>query len=349
MKKRILGRTGLRLSPVSFGGITVSSLSDEETGRLVNEAINAGINYFDTAHSYADTSEKLGGVLPGRRDEIHVGAKVLDRTEKEAYERLTGSLGDLNMEYADIMWLHAVDTEEMLVQVLGEGGAVHALARCREEGLTKYLGITGHRPDIIALALKRFPFDVVMTPINYIYRFSFNAEGGLLPLCRRKGVGVVAIKPRAYQTIGDISEAYGYVLSQGVTTVIPHGSPEEMQMAMEVVDGLDEMAPSGVERILDSAPELEGRCRQCGYCLPCPEGIDIPRVLALEDIWHGPHRVQGFRSGYHTQDWARHCYSKLGVGGDACTGCGICEERCPHGLPVAETIAASHRTLTLTG
>jgi len=348
MKKRALGSTGMQLSPVSFGGITVSSLSDEETSRLVNDAIDAGINYFDTAHSYADTSEKLGRVLPGRRDEVHVGAKVLDRTEKEAYERLTGSLDDLNMEYTDIMWLHAVDTEEMLDQVLGEGGAVHAIARCREEGLTRYLGITGHRPDLIARALKRFPFDVVMTPINYVYRFSFNAEGGLLPLCRRRGVGVVAIKPRAYQSIHDISDAYRYVLSQGVTTVIPHGTPEEMRMALGVLDGLEEMSACEVESLLGSAPELEGRCRQCGFCLPCPEGIDIPRVLGLEDIWHGPHRVQGLRKGYHTQDWARHCYSELGVSGKACTGCRVCEDRCPHGVPVAEMIAESHRTLTLT-
>ena len=348
MKKRILGKTGLAVSPISFGGITVSSLDDGGVEDLVNEAIDRGMNYFDTAHSYSDTSKKLGKVLPGRRDEVYVGAKVLDRTEDEAYDRLTSSLGDLRMDSTDVMWLHDVDTEEVLDQVLGEGGAVHALARCREEGLTRFLGITGHRPDLIARAVMRFPFDVVMTPINYVYRFSFNAEGGLVPICRRRGIGVVAIKPRAYQRISSMSDAYSYVLAQGVTTVIPHGTPDEMSSALEILDGLDEMSTEGVQRILDSAEELGGICRQCGYCLPCPESIDVPRVMKLEDVWHGPHRVQGFSATYATQAWARELYSQLPVKGDACTRCGVCEERCPHGVAIQDKIGESHRTLSLT-
>jgi predicted aldo/keto reductase-like oxidoreductase len=347
MKKRVLGRTGLRISPISFGGITVASLDDGGAEKLVDEAIDRGINYFDTAHTYADTSVKLGKILPDRREEIYVGAKVLDRAEDEAYPRLKSSLRDLRMESTDIMWLHAVDDEEILDQVLGEGGAVHAISRCRDEGLTRFVGITGHRPDIIARAIMRYPFDVVMTPINYVYRFSFNAEGGLLPLCRKRDIGVVAIKPRAYQRIRDMDAAYRYVLAQGVTTVVPHGTPGEMWDALGILDGLDEMPQGEVNRLLDSAPELEGRCRQCGYCLPCPEGLDILRILKLEDVWHGPHRVDSYRASYQSQVWSRKLYSGLDVRGDGCTSCGICEERCPHGVPVVEKIAESHRTLTL--
>jgi predicted aldo/keto reductase-like oxidoreductase len=346
MKKRMLGGTGLRISPISFGGITVANLEDDVAVELVNEAIDGGMNYFDTAHSYSDTSATLGRILPDRREEIYVGAKVLDRSEDEAYRRLRSSLQDLRMDSTDIMWLHAVDDEEILDQVLGEGGAVHAISRCRDEGLTRFLGITGHRPDILARAVMLYPFDVVMAPINYVYRFSFNAEGGLLPLCRKRGIGVMAIKPRAHGRIGDMELAYRYVLAQGVTTVIPHRTPEEMWKALSIINELDEMPQEEVNRLLDSAPELEGRCRQCSYCLPCPEGLDIPRIIKLEDIWHGPHRREEFSSSYKSQVWARRLYSELKVGGDACTGCGICEERCPHGVSVMDKMAASHSILT---
>jgi predicted aldo/keto reductase-like oxidoreductase len=185
-----------------------------------------------------------------------------------------------------------------------------------------------------------------MTPINYVYRFSFNAEGGLLPLCRQKGIGVMAIKPRAHGRIADMELAYRYVLAQGVTTVIPHRTPEEMWKALSIIDGLDEMSAGEVIHTLDSAPELMGRCRQCGYCLPCPEGLDIPRILKLEDIWHGPHRREEFSASYQSQVWARRLYSELEVKGDACTNCGICEKRCPHGVSVAESIAEAHDILT---
>ncbi|MBU7004760.1 MAG: 4Fe-4S dicluster domain-containing protein, partial [Theionarchaea archaeon] len=117
--------------------------------------------------------------------------------------------------------------------------------------------------------------------------------------------------------------------------------------ALRIIDGLDEISTGEVNHILDSAPELIGRCRQCNYCLPCPVGLDIPRILRLEDIWHGPHRVESYRASYQSQVWARRLYSELEARGEACTGCGICQERCPHGVAVVEKIAESHRTLTL--
>jgi predicted aldo/keto reductase-like oxidoreductase len=345
MTDRMLGKTGLRLSPVSFGAITVSSLSCDETRDLVERAIGAGINYFDTAHSYADTSSKLGKLLPEIRDSAYLGAKVLDRTCGEAYQRLISSLEDLSVDSTDIMWLHAVDKEETLDQVLGEGGAIEALIRCREEARTRFLGITGHRPDLIARAVLRFPFDVVMTPVNYHYRYSFGAEMGLIPLCKSKEVGIVAIKPRAYQTLPDMRTSYRYVLGLGVTTVIPHGSPSEMDAAISVIGDLDEMGKEEEARLLSGSPELEGVCRQCGYCLPCPRGVNIPYILKLGDIWHGPHRVKERNPGYAIQTWAREAYAKLGIGGDSCDSCGECEKRCPFGVKIVEQLEIAHGKL----
>jgi len=346
MKGRELGKTGLKIFPVSFGGITVSRSTPDETESLVNWAIDHGVNYFDCAHSYADTSKKLGAVLPERRDEVHVGVKVLDRTEDEAYQRLLSSLRDLNIDRADVMWLHAVDLEEVLDQVLGRGGAVHALVRAREEGLTRFLGITGHRPDLLAQALKRFPFDVVMVPLNYLYRFSFAAETGLLPLCSRRHVGVIGIKPRAYQTLPDIRTCLRYALAQGASSVIPHGEPKELKLAVEAAHGVTALSTQEVEALLQGSPELEGVCRQCSYCLPCPEGIDIPFVLKLSDVWRGPHRVKDYNPNYPVQVWARRVYASLTTKADRCTSCGVCESRCPFDVKVVSQLAFAHQRLT---
>ncbi len=346
MRLRSLGSTGLKVAPVSFGGITVASLSQSDAQKLVEWAIERGVKYFDCAHSYADTNQKLGAILPQFRDRIHLGVKILDRGEEEAYDRFTSSLKDLNAEHSDIGWLHAVDLEETLDQVLGEGGAVHALERAREEGLTRFIGITSHRPDLVAQALKRFPFDVVMVPTNYIYRFSFSAETALLPICHSRGIGFVAIKPRAYGWIADMKKAYRYLITVGVSTIIPHGQPDELRTAVGMMDELDEMSRDELDRLLSTADELRQMCRQCGYCLPCPVGIDIPLVLRLSDLWHGPHRTQSFSENYAVQKWAREKYSSLTVRGDACTRCGLCEERCPFSLPVADLIDQAHRKLT---
>jgi predicted aldo/keto reductase-like oxidoreductase len=345
MRRRVLGRTGLDISPVSFGAITLRQLDEEATGRLVREAIGRGINYFDTAHSYADTSRKLGSILPDVRDDIRLGTKVLDRGEAEAYDRLISSLDDLRVDSTDIMWLHAVDLEETLDEVLGERGALHAILRCREEGLTRFTGITGHRPDILAQAVKRFPFDAVMTPVNYLYRFSFGAEAGLIPLCLSRGVGIVAIKPRAYQRLPDMLTAYNYVLSQGAATIIPHGSVAELTAAMELMERLRDMTATEVEQILGQSPELEGHCRQCGYCQPCPQGIDIPLILKLSDMWHGPHRVTELNPGYAVQAWSRKTYLGLHPKADACDSCAACEARCPHSVEIIRELKDAHRKL----
>ena len=345
MHLRSLGSTGLKVAPVSFGGITVSSLSDSETRKLVEWAIDRGVKYFDCAHSYADTNLKLGKVLPEFRDKIHLGVKILDRGQEEAFQRFTSSLRDLNVDSSDIGWLHAVDLDETLDQVLGEGGAVHALQRAKEEGLTRFIGITSHRPDLVAEALKRFPFDVVMVPTNYLYRFSFGAEAALLPICHAKGVGFVAIKPRAYGWISDMKTAYRYLISVGVSTIIPHGVPDEVRRAVQTMDELEEMSRQEIDELLSTANELERVCRQCGYCLPCPEEIDIPLILRLGDIWHGPHRVESFSENYPIQKWARETYRSLRVKGDACTNCGICEDRCPYSLPISGLIREAHRKL----
>jgi predicted aldo/keto reductase-like oxidoreductase len=344
--RRPLGQTDLEIAPISFGAITLRQLDEDAVRRLVKEAIDRGINYFDTAHSYADTSRRLGSILPEVRDDLYLGAKVLDRGEEEAYQRLVSSLEDLNVDSTDIMWLHAVDLEETLDEVLGDAGALRAILRCRDEGLTRFTGITGHRPDILAQAVKRFPFDAVMTPINYLYRFSFGAESGLIPLCLSRGVGIVAIKPRAYQRLPDMLTAYNYVLSQGAATIIPHGSVAELNAAMDLMDELREMTATEVEQILGRSPELEGRCRQCGYCQPCPQGIDIPLILKLSDMWHGPHRVTELNPGYPVQAWSRKTYLELHPKADACNSCAVCEARCPHGVEIIQELKDAHRKLT---
>ena len=337
MQRRRLGRTDLEVGVIGFGGLVAAGRSPDEVDALLGRALDAGVNYIDTAHSYGDSQEKLGAALVGKREQIVLGAKLLPRDRSGAAREVDDSLRRLRTDHVDIFHLHAVDTHEQWEQVSADDGALAALEQAQAAGKIRYLGVTGHMPGVQARALKSGRLDTVMATCNYVDRFIYETELVLHPLARKLDAGVLVLKPTAHNSIADRELAYRYVLSQDVDCIIPPRQEDEFLLALEATDGAEPLTEEQLRDLWVSAPELDGLCRQCDACLPCPEGIDIPTVLRLAG-WH--------RRFGQTKQIAKQTYADLQPKADRCTACDVCEQRCPYDLRIAEQLKQAHRDLT---
>jgi aryl-alcohol dehydrogenase-like predicted oxidoreductase len=200
MEYRRLGRLGWMNSVLIFGGAALSEVSREEADRAISLSLEAGVDHFDTAADYGDSELHYGRWMPEIRDEIFLSTKTGEREKDAARRQIEASLERLGVDHVDLIQLHAVNDLEDLDRATRSGGALEAAVEAREEGLVGAVGITGHGHDAPAThleALRRYPFDTVLTPWNYIlstdagYSRDFEA---LLAEVKRQDAGLMTIK-----------------------------------------------------------------------------------------------------------------------------------------------------------
>ena len=164
MEKRTLGRTGHQSTVVTFGTFAIGGVDQAAADDTVRLALDHDVNHVDIAPSYGEAMERMAPWMPEIRDQVFLGAKTSRRTRTDAWEDIRSITKRLNVESFDLFQLHSVGTMEALDQVTAPGGALEALVELREQGLTRWLGITGHGPDVPRVqleALKRFDFDAI--------------------------------------------------------------------------------------------------------------------------------------------------------------------------------------------
>ncbi|MFH0871594.1 MAG: aldo/keto reductase [bacterium] len=338
MEKRRLGRTGLEVTQIGFGGIPIDKKPRGEAERTVQRAIDLGINFFDTARAYGTSEEKIGSVLNRGRHSVYLATKTYQRDRSGVLSDIERSLKNLRVKKIDLYQIHQVDQEEALERVLAPRGALAGMKEAREARKIDWIGITGHRPDILCKAIETGEFDTVQVPVNIVDHYIFEPEKALLPLARRLNVGIIAMKPLAGGMLKEASRALRFTLAQEVDVVIPGlGSPAEAEEVVAVGSAYRSLSPSEMRRLLAEAKEL-GRefCRQCGYCLPCRVGIDIPSIFRLE----------GYFDRYDAAQWAKEQYHSLKAKAAQCEQCGECESRCPYQLTIIKKLKKAERKLT---
>ncbi len=281
MQTQQLGRTGHHSSWIIFGGAAFWELDSTAAADSLNFALSAGINHIDVAPTYGVGEVRVGEWLPPHREKFFLGCKTVERSRAAAWTQLHESLQKLHTDTLDLHQLHAVTTFEELNAAMGEGGAIEALIQAREEGLTRFLGITGHgllAPQIQMAALERFDFDTVMFPINPVLyantQYRRDAEN-LLAMCREKQVGVMAIKALAKAPWGDRPKTYApwyepyaeqesitqqvrFVLSQAGVTAIPMaGDVRLLPLLVQAVQDFTPMSMEEQETLIATASALE--------------------------------------------------------------------------------------------
>ncbi len=315
----------MNVSVVGFGGIPIQGLSFAEAEKVLLHAVDKGINFFDSARGYTDSEKKMGRALASRRAQIYLATKALSRDGKGMSGELEASLRNLKTDMIDLYQLHAVGSKKQLERILGPGGAYEMLSRARREGKIRWIGITGHSRDILLEAARSGLFDTVQLPFNPIETEWADA---VLPAAKEVGLGTIGMKPVAGGALRNAPQAIRYALNRGIDVSIP---------GMDATAQVDENARAGESLDPLSEAELESLrkekalwgdkfCRRCGYCLPCPQGLNIPFLLLIE----------GYYSRYELRDWALARLQGLDKSYADCAECGECLEKCPYHLPIPE-------------
>ncbi len=234
MDTRRLGKTGERLSVVGFGGMVVNDVEPDEATRLVVQAIDRGINYFDVAPTYGNAEERLGPALAPYRRSVFLACKTRERTAQGAREELHRSLDRLRTDSFDLYQLHAVSSMAEVEQAMAPGGAIEALIEAREQGLIRFIGFSSHADDAAAALLQRFPFDTMLYPFNWVAWYQGGFGPRAMAAAKRAGVGILALKAFAKRALREGEER-----AWPKCWYVPINDPAEAQMAMNWTLSLD--------------------------------------------------------------------------------------------------------------
>lgn len=326
MEYTILGKTGLRISRMGFGGIPIQRIDAEGTKALMKQLMDEGVNYIDTARGYTVSEEYLGYALEGIRDKFVIATKSMARTKDAMAADIEKSLGNLRTDYIDLYQVHNPSMEQ-LDTVVGEGGALEALMEAKAAGKIGHIGLTAHSTEVFERALSLDWVETIMFPYNIV-----ESQGEeLIRKCQEKNVGFIAMKPLAGGAIENGTLALRYVCSNPAVTVVIPGMAEVSELE-ENIKACADTTPLTKEE-LSQMEEIRHQlgtnfCRRCNYCAPCTVGISIPSAFLFA----------GYLERYNLADWARDRYGSLGVKASACVGCGKCETRCPYHLPIREML-----------
>jgi aryl-alcohol dehydrogenase-like predicted oxidoreductase len=318
MEKIKLGRTNLQVSRSGFGALPIQRISFEDAKAILRKAYDSGINFFDTARRYTDSEEKIGYSLADVRKNIILATKTPAKDKKTLFNDLETSLKNLKTDYIDIFQLHnppnIPDPED-------PDGLYAGLLEARQKGLIRFIGLTNHNIKTAIQAAESDLYDTIQFPLNSL---STDEDLKLIEVCKKRDIGVIAMKGLSGGLITKAATTFAFL--RQFDHVVPIWGIQRVSELEEFV-ALEKNPP-----VLDEAmwqlirkdrAELAGDfCRGCGYCMPCPAGIEIPtqaRIsLLLNRAPYQPFLTDDFRA---KMDLIPQCI-----------GCGHCKNNCPYKL-----------------
>lgn len=326
MEYRNLGKTGLKISRLGFGGIPIQRIDAEGTKVLVEKLLAAGVNYIDTARGYTVSEEYLGYALDGIRDKFILATKSMSRTAQAMERDVAISMQNLRTDYIDLYQIHNPSAAD-LETVQQPGGALEALQKAKTEGKIGHIGVTLHSVELFEKAVTYDWVETIMFPYNIV---ETQAEE-LIRECARRNIGFIAMKPLAGGAIDDATLALRFLAANAdVTVAIPGmAEPGEIEQNVAAVADPAALTEQELEKIAAIRDTLGTQfCRRCNYCAPCTAGIPISAVFLME----------GYYSRYDLKEWAQVRYEGLTGHASDCVDCGVCETRCPYNLPIRQML-----------
>ena len=326
MEYRILGKTGLKISRLGFGGIPIQRIDAEATKPLMRQLMEAGINYIDTARGYTVSESYLGQALEGIREHFVLATKSMSRDKEGMARDIETSLANLRTDYIDLYQIHNPVPAD-IEQVMAPGGALEALLEAKAAGKIGHIGITLHTAPLFEKALELPWVETIMFPYNIV-----ETQGEeFIAKCTEKNIGFICMKPLAGGAIEDATLALRFIAANPhVSVVIPGmAAPEEIQQNIAAISDpapLSEKEQTAMEEVRRQLGTHF--CRRCNYCAPCTAGISIYSMFLMD----------GYLSRYGLADWARMRYDAMAKTASDCVDCGVCETRCPYNLPIRQML-----------
>ena len=324
MKKIRLGKTELMVGASSFGALPIQRLSTEDACKLLRKAYELGMNYFDTAHSYTDSEEKIGLALSDVRKDIIISTKSPAKDKKTLLEQVQMSLERMKTDYIDILQLHNPD---VLPDPEDPDSTYGGLLEAKKKGWVRHIGLTNHSLARAVAAGKSGKYETIQYPFSSL---ATDEEVELTRLAKQEDVGFIAMKGLSGGLITNAATTFSFI--KQYDNVVPIWGIQRESELLEFIEmeknppAYDDAMKALIEK---DRRELAGNfCRGCGYCKPCPAQIDIPTMarmsLLLRRSPYQRYMTEEFREKMLVIEQCRHC--------------GACMSRCPYHLNTPELL-----------
>lgn len=328
MGKIRLGKTNLEVNKIGFGALPIQRRNFEDSVEILKKAYDSGIDFYDTARAYSDSEEKLGLAFSDLRENIYIASKTMATDAETFWSDLETSLDCLKTDYLDLYQFH--NPKECPNP--GDGsGLYEAMLEAREKGMIRHIGITSHKYDVAKEAIFSGLYETLQYPFSYL---TGERELELVDLCAKNDMGFIAMKAMGGGLIKN-SEA-SYCFMEEYESVLPiWGIQRESEL-----DEFLSYSKSGaalnddlLKEIEEDRKELgEEFCRGCGYCMPCPEDIEI-NTAARMSLWIRRFPTEPCMGG----DFQKKMEKTLD-----CTECGACIEKCPYDLNIPKLLKENY-------
>lgn len=329
MQKIKFGSTGLIIEKNGFGCLPIQRVSEAEAVKLLHRAYDGGINFFDTARAYSDSEQKVGAAFAGMREKIVLATKTGAVTAEGFRRDLETSLRTLRTDYIDVYQFH---NPAFCPKPGGEDGLYDAALEAKKQGKIRHISITNHRLAVAHEAIDSGLYASLQFPFSYL---SGAQEQELVQKCRERGMGFIAMKGMAGGLIRDGLTAAAWMAAQ--ENVVPiwgvqrEGELEQFLQAVREGAALTDERLAAIER---DRVELCGEfCRGCGYCMPCPVGIEINQCA----------RMSLMLRRAPAQDWLTEEWQEKMHRIEQCRRCGKCAAKCPYGLDTPALLQENYR------
>ncbi len=324
-----LGSTGICVNKNGFGALPIQRISKDAAVSLVRRAYDGGMRFFDTARFYTDSEEKLGEAFEGIRGQVFLATKTTALTEKEFWKDLETSLGNLKTEYVDLYQFH----NPPFCPGPGDGsGLYEAMRKAKEQGKVRHIGITNHRLQVAHEAIDSGLYETLQFPFCYL---STEHELELVEKCRAANMGFLAMKGLSGGLLTNSAAAYAYMSQfEHVLPIWGIQRENELDEFLSYIKNPPEMTEE-MRAVIEKDKEELGSdfCRACGYCMPCPVGIEINTCARMSQLIR--------RSPSHLQLTPEVQEKMKKV--EECRHCGACKKKCPFGLDTPALLEKNYR------
>jgi predicted aldo/keto reductase-like oxidoreductase len=326
-----LGRTGIRVKKLGFGGIPIQRVEEAQAVDAVRYAVEKGVDFIDTSRAYTNSEERIGMALKQTDKPVVLASKSMERTADGIRRDLEVSREKLQKDFIDIYQCHFVKEEEY-AGIISPGGALEGLQKAKDQGEIGYMGITSHSLQLLDRIIEDGFFDTIMVCFSFLEP---DARDRVIPRALSEDIGVIAMKPLSGGVIDRSKPALRYAFSQeGVLVLCGVESRGLFDENWAVYEGSHRLDAED-ERIIREVREEHGKkfCHRCDYCQPCTEGINIQGILGI--------RSQIKRMGTGILDRPSHRTNIEKARN--CSECGECMTRCPYDLPIPDLIRENLR------
>ena len=313
-----LGKTGITVEKNSFGALPIQRISKGEAVKLLRKAYDHGVTFYDTARFYTDSEEKLGEAFEGMRDKIYIATKTAAVTPENFWKDLQTSLKNLRTDYIDIYQFHNPD----FCPMPGDGSGVYeAMLEAKQKGLIRHIGITNHRLHVARQAIESGLYETLQFPFCYL---ATEKDIELVELCKEADMGFIAMKALSGGLITNSAAAYAYLAQyDNVLPIWGVQRERELDEFLSYIENPPKMTEELQAVIDNDRAQLQGEfCRGCGYCMPCPAGIEINNCARMSLM------IRRAPAAAQMTPAMQEKMKKI----EDCLHCGKCKSKCPYGL-----------------